>query len=494
MSLPDPSHATVWFLTGSQHLYGPETLEQVATDSRRVAEGLSASAAVPVSVVWQPVLTGPQEIYRTIRAAEADDRCVGIIAWMHTFSPAKMWIKGLQTLRKPLCHLHTQFHRDIPYGQIDMDYMNLHQSAHGGREFGHICTRLGIARRVVVGHWAQEQVQRAVGDWTRVAYGVATERRMKVARFGDNMRQVAVTEGDKVSAQMTFGYQVDGYGVGDLVECVDAVSTARIAELLEEYTATYDLAENVRPGGDRHDHLRFSARVELGLLDFLESGGYTAFTDTFEDLHGLAQLPGLAVQRLMAHGYGFAAEGDWKTAALVRTLKTMAAGLPGGVSFMEDYTYHFEPGNEGVLGAHMLEICPSIAAGKPRIECHPLGIGGKADPCRLVFTGDAGPALNASVIDLGDRFRLVVNAVTAKEPAADLPQLPVARVLWEPLPDFATGLAGWIYAGGAHHTAYSQNLSVDQLIDYAGMMGIECIVIDEHTRLRELRASLSPIG
>jgi L-arabinose isomerase len=490
MSLPQLADATVWFLTGSQHLYGPETLEQVATDSRRVAEGLSASEAVPVSVVWQPVLTGPEEIYRTIRAAEADDSCIGIVTWMHTFSPAKMWIKGLQVLRKPMCHLHTQFHRDIPYGEIDMDYMNLHQSAHGGREFGHICARLGIDRRVVVGHWAQERTQRAVGDWTRVAFGVAAERRMKIARFGDNMRQVAVTDGDKVSAQMTFGYQVDGYGVGDLVERVDAVSDARIADLLEEYTASYDLAENVRPGGDRHDHLRYSARLELGLLDFLEEGGYTAFTDTFEDLHGLAQLPGLAVQRLMAKGYGFGGEGDWKTAGLVRTLKTMAAGLPGGVSFMEDYTYHFEPGNLGVLGAHMLEICPTIAADKPRIECHPLGIGGKADPCRLVFTGAAGPALNASVIDMGDRFRLVVNAVTAKQPDADLPKLPVARVLWEPLPDFETGVAGWIYAGGAHHTAYSQNLSVDQLIDYAGMVGIECIVIDEHTRLRELRASV----
>jgi L-arabinose isomerase len=485
-----PTPTKLYFLTGSQHLYGPETLTRVAENSQRIVRALNEADHIPVEIVWQPTLTDPDLVYRTIRRVESDEECAGVIAWMHTFSPAKMWIRGLSILTKPLCHLHTQFHRDIPYADIDMDYMNLHQTAHGGREFGHVCAKLGVRRRVIVGHWAGTRVQYLVGSWARVALGIASERTMKVARFGDNMRQVAVTEGDKVSAHVTFGYQVDGYGMGDLVERVGAVTDGRIVNLVEEYEATYDLADNVQSGGDRHSHLAYSARLELGLQDFLEEGGYTAFTDTFEDLHGLRQLPGLAVQRLMHRGYGFGAEGDWKTAALVRTLKVMGAGLEGGNSFMEDYTYHFEPGAEAVLGAHMLEICPSIAAGKPRIECQPLGIGGKADPCRLVFTGKAGPALNASVVDMGDRFRLVVNTVTGRAPAADLPKLPVARVLWEPHPDMATGVAAWIYAGGAHHTCYSQNLSAEQLVDYATFTGIECVVIDENTRIRDLRAQL----
>lgn len=481
---------TIWFLTGSQHLYGPETLKQVAENSRKVADSLSENPAIPATVVWQPVLTGSDEIYRAIRGAEMDDNCVGVICWMHTFSPAKMWIRGLQVLSKPMCHLHTQFYQNIPYAEIDMDYMNLHQSAHGGREFGHMCTKLGLDRKVIVGHWAQPQVQAKVGSWARVALGRASERQMKVARFGDNMRKVAVTDGDKVAAQMTFGYEVDGFGVGDLVERINAVSESRVNALLEEYAATYTLAANVQPGGDRRGNLLVSARNELGIGDFLREGGYTAFTDTFEDLHGLPQLPGLAVQRLMAQGYGFGGEGDWKTAALVRTMKVMGEGLAGGNSFMEDYTYNFEPGNQGVLGSHMLEICPSIAADKPRIECHPLGIGGKADPCRLVFTGGAGPALNASVVDMGDQFRLIVNTVTAKKPAADLPKLPVARVLWETHPDMETGVAAWIYAGGAHHTCYSQNLTAEQLQDYAAMAGVECILIDERTEIYALRRRL----
>ena len=481
---------TIYFLTGSQHLYGPETLAQVAENSQRIVAALNEVADITAEIVWQPVLTDSDLVYRTIQAAEADEQCAGLITWMHTFSPAKLWIRGLSILRKPLCHLHTQFHRDIPYGTIDMDYMNLHQTAHGGREFGHVCAKLGVRRRVIVGHWAGAQVQSALSGWVRVALGIASERRMKVARFGDNMRHVAVTDGDKVSAQMTFGYQVDGFGVGDLVERVDAVSDDRVNQLLEEYHATYDLADNVLPDGDRRDHLAYSARLELGLTDFLEEGDYTAFTDTFEDLHGLRQLPGLAVQRLMEKGYGFGGEGDWKTAALVRTMKVMGEGLPGGNSFMEDYTYHLEPGAEVVLGAHMLEICPSIAASKPRIECHPLGIGGKADPCRLVFDGKAGPAVNASVVDMGASFRLVVNTVTGRQPAAELPHLPVARILWEPQPDMATGVTGWIYAGGAHHTCFSQNISADQLVDYATFTGIECVLIDEHTKLSELRARL----
>lgn len=480
----------IYFLTGSQHLYGPETLAQVAENSKKVVAALNASGVIPAEIIWQPTLTDSDLVYQTIRRAEADEECAGLITWMHTFSPAKMWIRGLSILRKPLCHLHTQFHRDIPYADIDMDYMNLHQTAHGGREFGHLCAKIGVRRRVIVGHWARPQVQSEVGGWVRVALGIASERSMKVARFGDNMRHVAVTDGDKVSAHMTFGYQVDGFGVGDLVERVDAVTNGRINSLVEEYEATYDLAANVQAKGDRRSHLEYSARLELGLKDFLEEGGYTAFTDTFEDLHGLQQLPGLAVQRLMDQGYGFGGEGDWKTAALVRTMKVMGEGLAGGNSFMEDYTYHFEPGAEAVLGAHMLEICPSIAAGKPRIECHPLGIGGKEDPCRLVFDGKAGPALNASVVDMGDGFRLVVNTVTGRAPAANLPKLPVARILWETHPDMETGVAAWIYAGGAHHTCFSQNLTADQLVDYATFTGIECVVIDKDTRLRELRNQL----
>ena len=472
-----PGEPTLYFLTGSQHLYGEETLRQVADDSRKVAEALNGIAGLPVTVVWKPVLTTPDEIYQQLRVVETDDNCVGVICWMHTFSPAKMWIRGLSVLHKPLCHLHTQFLRDIPYADIDMDYMNLHQSAHGGREFGHICARMGVRRKVIVGHWAAEAVQRQVADWSRVALARQSDLNMKVARFGDNMRQVAVTEGDKVAAQITMGYSVNGYGMGDLVERLDAVSEEDIDGLIDAYRDQYTLADNLLPDGDRHPNLRYSARTELGLRAFLEEGGFTAFTDTFENLTGMRQLPGLAVQRLMADGYGFGGEGDWKTAALVRSMKVMATGLEGGNSFMEDYTYHFEPGNESVLGSHMLEICPSIAAGKPRIECHPLGIGGKADPCRLVFTAGAGAALNASLVDMGDRFRLLVNPVKAVAPGGDLPKLPVARVLWQVAPDMANGVAEWIRAGGAHHTCFSQNLSVQQLLDYAEASGVEPLLI-----------------
>ena len=472
-----PARKTLHYLTGSQHLYGEDTLRQVATNSRQIAASLNAESSIPADVVWKPVLTRPEEVFAALRTAELDDDCIGVICHMHTFSPAKMWIRGLQTLRKPLCHLHTQFHRDLPYGSIDMDYMNLHQSAHGDREFGHICTRLGIRRKVIVGHFAGPQVKSQLATWTRAALGRAAEQTMKVARFGDNMRHVAVTEGDKVAAQITFGYATDGYGVGDLVERIAAVEEARVRELVEEYEASYTLDANVQPGGDRRSHLLTSARNELGIGDFLREGGYTAFTDTFEDLHGLPQLPGLAVQRLMQRGYGFGAEGDWKTAALVRTMKVMAGGLPGGNSFMEDYTYDFHPDRQAVLGAHMLEICPSIAADRPRIACHPLGIGGKADPCRLVFTGGAGPALNASIVDLGDRFRLLLNEVTAITPPAPTPQLPVASVLWRPHPDMQRGIAAWIQAGGAHHTCYSQNLTAAHLQDYAELVGVECVTI-----------------
>ena len=468
---------TLYFLTGSQHLYGEETLRQVAEDSRKVVEALNAIDGMPVTIEWKPVLTTPDEIYRQLRLVETDDACVGVICWMHTFSPAKMWIRGLGVLHKPLCHLHTQFLRDIPYADIDMDYMNLHQSAHGGREFGHICARMGVRRKVIVGHWAGTQVQGQLVDWCRVALARQSDMNMKVARFGDNMRQVAVTEGDKVAAQITLGYSVNGFGMGELVERIDAVDDKAIGDLIDQYRELYTLADNILPDGDRHANLRYSARIEIGLRAFLEEGGFTAFTDTFENLTGMRQLPGLAVQRLMADGYGFGGEGDWKTAALVRTMKVMAGDQPGGNSFMEDYTYHFEPGQEAVLGSHMLEICPSIAADKPRIECHPLGIGGKDDPCRLVFTAGAGEALNASLVDMGDRFRLLINPVTAVTPGGDLPKLPVARVLWKVKPDMAEGVADWIRAGGAHHTCYSQNLSVQQLKDYAEISGVESLVI-----------------
>ena len=422
--MPELEDYAVWFVTGSQHLYGPETLEQVAAHSQAIAAGLDADPSVPCRIVFKPVLTTPDAIQKLCREASADDTCAGIITWMHTFSPAKMWIAGLSELRKPLLHLHTQFNRDIPWASIDMDFMNLNQAAHGDREYGFIGTRMGVARKVIVGYWEDPQVRQDIGNWSRVAAAFTAGRNLKVARFGDNMRQVAVTEGDKVEAQIQFGWSINGYGVGDLVERVNGFSDAEANALLEEYASVYDLAPEVQSEGLARAAVREQARIELGLKAFLEEGGFGAFTTTFEDLHGLKQLPGLAVQRLMGQGYGFGGEGDWKTAALVRTMKTMASGLPQGTSFMEDYTYHLEPGNELVLGAHMLEICPSIAATRPRVEVHPLGIGGKADPARLVFDGATGPAINASLIDLGSRFRLIINAVDAVKAAHTMPKLP----------------------------------------------------------------------
>ena len=473
-----------WFVTGSQHLYGEETLQQVARHAQVMTGALDADA--PVRIVWKPVVKTPEEIYNLLVAAGNEPDCVGVIAWMHTFSPAKMWIRGLNALRKPLLHLHTQFNRDIPWKDIDMDFMNLNQSAHGDREFGFITSRMRLNRKVVVGHWEDPAVHARLDSWLRAACGWHDWQGARFVRFGDNMRQVAVTEGDKVEAEMTFGYSVNTHGIGDLVEVVDAVPSAAVEELCSDYASVYTVSASLRSSPS----LRDAARIELGLRKFLETGRYKGFTDTFEDLHGLVQLPGIASQRLMAEGYGFGAEGDWKTAALVRAMKVMATGLPGGNSFMEDYTYHFEPGNCMVLGAHMLEICPSIANGKPSCEIHPLGIGGKADPVRLVFNVAGGPALNASVIDLGNRFRLLVNEVEAVAPPFDLPKLPVARVLWKPLPDMATGCAAWILAGGAHHTCYSQNLRTEHLEDFAEMAGIELVVIDRETRLRAFKNEL----
>jgi L-arabinose isomerase len=485
----------VWFVTGSQHLYGDETLRQVADHSTQIAQFINSNAAVPVRVVFKPTVTRPDEIYAVCQEANVAPNCVGIITWMHTFSPAKMWIRGLNSLQKPLLHLHTQFNRDIPWADIDMDFMNLNQSAHGDREFGFMVSRMrqsrpGMNRKVVVGYWQDETVLKQIGDWTRVAVAGFELKTLKVARFGDNMRQVAVTEGDKVAAEMTFGMSVNTYGIGDLVAIINQMADADVDKLVQEYADTYTLMDSLVRGGAQHESLRDAARIELGMRAFLTDGGFGAFTDTFEDLHGMKQLPGIASQRLMADGFGFAGEGDWKTSAMVRTMKVMAAGLPGGNSFMEDYTYHFDPSNPLVLGSHMLEICPSIAANKPTCEIHPLGIGGKEDPVRLVFNAGAGPAINVSLIDMGNRFRLLVNEVEAVEVAQALPKLPVARALWKPMPDMATGCAAWIYAGGAHHTVYSQNLTTDHIEDFAELFGVELIVIDKNTTLRQLKNEL----
>lgn len=480
----------VWFVTGSQHLYGEETLQQVASHSQTIARTLNDAPQIPVRVVFKPTVKTPDEIYQICMDANAAKDCIGIIAWMHTFSPAKMWIGGLKALRKPLVHLHTQFNRDIPWGDIDMDFMNLNQSAHGDREFGFIMTRMRLNRKVIAGHWQDEEVLERLNAWSRSAAGWHDWQGARFVRFGDNMRQVAVTEGDKVEAELKFGYSVNTYGVGDLVKVIGDTTDAAIDALVKEYEEQYTMAPPLKKGGERHSSLRDAARIELGLRAFLENGNFKGFTDTFEDLHGMTQLPGIAAQRLMGSGYGFAGEGDWKTSALVRAMKVMGSGLPGGNSFMEDYTYHFDPAGSLVLGAHMLEICESIAEGKPNCEIHPLGIGGKADPVRLVFNCPAGPAINASIIDMGNRFRLLLNEVEAVRPAHSLPKLPVARVLWKPYPDMKTGCAAWILAGGAHHTCYSQNLRAEHLQDFADMAGIEFALIGRGTELYPFRNEL----
>jgi L-arabinose isomerase len=486
----DLKHLEVWFVTGSQHLYGEETLRQVADHSTRIVAALNDSDSISLRVVFKPVVKTTEEITGICSEANTTKNCVGIITWMHTFSPAKMWITGLKILHKPLLHLHTQFNRDIPWSEIDMDFMNLNQSAHGDREFGFIMSRMGLERKVVVGHWSDELVLKKLNTWFRAAAAWHDWQGAKFVRFGDNMRYVAVTEGDKVEAECKLGYSVNTHGIGDLTRMIDGVDEIKVDRLVQEYADSYVLVDDLKKEARRHSALRDAARIELGLRSFLEEGGYKGFTDTFEDLHGLVQLPGLAVQRLMADGFGFGAEGDWKTCALVRAMKVMGNGQPGGNSFMEDYTYHFEPGHEMVLGAHMLEICESIAVGKPSCEIHPLGIGGKADPVRLVFSVKSGDALNASIIDMGSRFRLLVNEVVAMEPPADLPRLPVARVLWRPYPNMHDALAAWIYAGGAHHTCYSQNLSAAHLLDFASMAGMECLVIGKQTMLEQFRNEL----
>jgi L-arabinose isomerase len=473
----------VWFITGSQHLYGPKTLQQVDKDSADITAGLNATGKIPVKVVFKPVLKTPDEIYTCCLEANTNPNCIGLITWMHTFSPAKMWINGLSVLNKPFVHLHTQFNRDIPWNDIDMDFMNLNQSAHGDREFGFICTRLRINRKVVVGHWQDEKVVEKLSVWTRAALGYNESKNLKICRFGDNMRFVAVTEGDKVEANKVFGWHVNYHGVGDLVASMDQVSEAQIDALMDEYMAKYKIASK------NDESIRYQARIEIGMKTFLDKFGYKAFTTNFEDLHGLKQLPGLASQRLMEQGYGFGAEGDWKQSALVRIMKVMAVGLDGGCSFMEDYTYHLDPKQPAILSAHMLEICPTIAGGTPNIEVHPLGIGGKDAPARLVFNAKEGYGINATLVDMGGRMRMIVNPVDCIEPN-DLPKLPVARAFWVPMPNLEIGAAAWILAGGAHHTSFSQALNVEYLEDFAEMAGVEFVVIDEKTNISDFKKEL----
>ena len=480
----------VWFVTGSQDLYGKETLEAVAEHSATITAYLDQAPEIPVRVVYKPTVKSADEIFAVMQAANIESNCIGVIAWMHTFSPAKMWIGGLKILKKPLLHFHTQFNRDIPWASMDMDFMNLNQSAHGDREFGFIMSRMRINRKVVVGHWQDHESLNKINGWIRAAAGWNDWQGAKFARFGDNMRNVAVTEGDKVEAEIKFGYSVNTYGVGDLAAVIDAVSESAIDQVIAEYEDSYTLVPALQKGGAQHSSLRDAAKIEIGIQTFLENGNFKGFTTTFEDLHGIVQLPGIAAQILMAKGYGFAGEGDWKTAALVRAMKVMGSGLKGGNSFMEDYTYHFHPDNRMVLGAHMLEICESIADAKPNCEIHPLGIGGKADPVRLVFNSGPGPALNASIVDMGNRFRLLVNEVMAVTPFNQLPNLPVARVLWKPYPNMHTGCAAWILAGGAHHTCYSQNLSSEHLEDFAEMAGIEYLLIGKETQLYQFKNEL----
>lgn len=480
----------VWFVTGSQHLYGEAALKQVAANSQVIADALQADSVIPANVTFKQVATTPDEILSICLQANNDPSCGGVIFWMHTFSPAKMWIRGLNQLKKPFCHLHTQFNRDIPWDEIDMDFMNLNQSAHGGREFGHICSRMRIDRKVIVGHWENADVRADLAEWMRVLAAWNEMQRLKVVRFGDNMRYVAVTCGDKVEAESVFGMSVNTHGIGDLVAVVNAVSESDVTDLVAEYASAYNLAPALGKGGERHESLKDAARIELGLREFLKQGGYGAYTDTFEDLHGLKQLPGIASQRLMADGYGFGAEGDWKHAALLRVMKVMNLGRDQGTSFMEDYTYHFDPAAPRCLGSHMLEICPSIADAKPSCEIHPLGIGGKEDPVRLVFNGKSGPAINVSLVDMGNRFRLLVAKLDAVRPEKALPKLPVARVLWDVKPNLKTGVAAWILAGGAHHTAFSYSASVDNMADFAEMAGVELVVIDENTELHSFKQTL----
>ncbi len=480
----------IWFITGSQHLYGEGPLRQVAANSQKIVSELNATGRLPLKLVFKPVVTRPEEVRACCLEANADKLCAGVIFWCHTFSPSKMWIGGLLQLRKPVLHLATQFNRQLPWSEIDMDFMNLNQAAHGDREHGFIHARLRLARKIVVGHWSDAETQDRVAAWMRVTRAWADWQGGKIVRFGDNMRSVAVTEGDKVAAEAKFGFSVNTHGVGDLVALMGEVSDSQIDQLCAEYEHLYRVDPALRKGAERHAALRYCARQEIALREFLKAGSYIGFTDTFEDLHGLEQLPGLAVQRLMAEGYGFAAEGDWKTCALVRAMKMIGADLQGGTSFMEDYTYELTAGGELVLGAHMLEICPSIATETPAVEIHPLGIGGKADPVRLVFDAHEGAAINLAIMDLGNRFRLLLNQVEVIKPPHALPKLPVARAVWKCQPDYKTAVSAWITAGGAHHTGFSYVVTTEHVEDLAEIAGVELAIIDESTTLREFKQTL----
>jgi L-arabinose isomerase len=485
--IPDLKTKTVWLLTGSQDLYGAETLRQVAEQSQQVATSLATADTIPVTIEWKPVLKSSDAIRRAMIEANSDDSVIGVITWMHTFSPSKMWIHGLGVLAKPLLHLHTQANEALPWDKIDFDFMNLNQAAHGDREHGYILSRLNLPRKTVVGHVSNPAVITQVANWTRAAAGWDAAQNLKLARFGDNMRNVAVTEGDKTEAEIRFGVQVNTWGVNELVEAVDAASDAAVDDLVDVYLASYDVVPELLKGGARHQSLRDGAAIELGLRSFLKDGGFGAFTTSFEDLGSLKQLPGLAVQRLMADGYGFGAEGDWKTAILVRVANVMGAGLPGGASLMEDYTYHLTPGQEKILGAHMLEVSPSLTTARPSLEVHPLGIGGKDDPVRLVFTADSGPAVVVALSDMRDRFRLVANVVDNVPLDAPMPHLPVGHAVWKPQPDFATSAACWLTAGAAHHTVITTAVGVDVFRDWAEIAGAELLVIDDSTTLREFQ-------
>ncbi len=476
----DLGNLEAWFVTGSQHLYGPETLKKVEEHATTIAQAFNASRDIPVKVVAKPILTNAESIFELCLDANRAGNCVGVIAWMHTFSPARMWISGLKELTKPLLHLHTQFNQELPWSTIDMDFMNLNQSAHGDREFGFIGSRMRLRRKVIVGFWQDAALHTEMGAWLRAGCAWHDARHLKVARLGDNMRDVAVTDGDKVEAGIKLRYTVNGYGVGELVNRIERVTDTEIKQLTDEYDESYQVVDSLREGGRQRQSMRDAARIELGLRRFLEETGSHAFTDTFEDLCGLTQLPGIAVQRLMADGYGFGAEGDWKTAALVRAAKVMSVGLEGGASFMEDYTYHLTNGGQ-VLGAHMLEVCPSLTSERPSAEIHPLSIGGKADPVRLVFTAASGKAVNASVVDLGNRFRLIVNQVNLIQPEHPLTKLPVARAVWRPEPNLKVAATAWILAGGAHHTVLSRSLTPEYFENFADMAGIEFLLIDHKT-------------
>jgi L-arabinose isomerase len=471
----------VWFVTGSQDLYGPDTLEQVARQSLQISRMLNADGALSADVIWKPVLTHASAIRSVLNDANNDPMCVGVIAWMHTFSPAKMWIGGLDALRKPLLHLHTQVNLSLPWQSIDMGFMNLNQAAHGDREFGFIQTRIGVARKTVAGHVSDPAVVERVDSWIRAALGRAHLRTLRLARFGDNMRDVAVTEGDKVEAELRLGVSVNTYGVNDLVTVVDAIPEACVDSLVKEYAASYRLAPELALGGERHQSLRYAARIEAALRQFLAEGSFGAFTTNFEDLGGLRQLPGLAVQRLMADGYGFGGEGDWKTSALLAAAKAMGVRRTHGTSFMEDYTYHLGPGEPKILGAHMLEVCPSIATGQPSCEIHPLSIGNRDDPVRLVFDAEPGPGVVVGLVDLGDRFRFVANEIVVVAPDEPLPQLPIARAVWQPAPSLPISAECWLTAGGPHHTVLTQAVSTETFRDFAEMLGIELAVIDRDT-------------